>query len=142
VNFRSGKSRWPVAMMAALLALLLWFPAHAAAPAIANPKVQGDYDVLCRGVINGKIKATVSARHVHFNGTVRNEAGADVTINGKVDLVNGRFNGTVNAGGQELELTGRIDPPVDEANGNHARLVCNVKAQGDKFGRMAGARVK
>lgn len=130
--------------MAALFALLFWLPALAAQKSPeSNAKVLGDYDVLCRGVISGQIKAVVSAKHVHFNGTVKNEAGNDVPINGKVDLDGWRFKGKLNVGGQAVDVNGRVDPrdPGDDGIAR-ARLVCTVKSNTDKFGRMAGARVK
>jgi hypothetical protein len=145
VSSTSGTSRRSIALTATLLALLLWLPAQAAGPKVpeSNAKVHGDYDVLCRGVINGQIKATVSAKHVHFTGTVKNEAGADVSVNGKVDLEGWRFKGKLDVGGQAVDLNGRVDPQDTGDDGiNHARLVCTVKANAGKFGRMAGARVK
>jgi hypothetical protein len=132
-----------VAKAAALFALLFLLPALAAQKVPeSNAKVHGDYDVICRGVFNGVIKATVSARHVHFTGTVKNEAGKDVSIDGKVDLAGWRFKGKLNVGGQVVDVNGRVDPQVGGNDGiDRARLVSTVKADAGKLGRMAGARV-
>jgi hypothetical protein len=105
----------------------------------APPSTLGAYQIEFRGGISGKGNAVVTPLQVNVQALVRDSAGntANLVAPG-LPLTNGRFDGNGAMAGQQVRVSGRVDPPSDVVP--VARLSCVIVIANGERGRAIGAK--
>jgi hypothetical protein len=108
----------------------------------ARPRsVEGDYNVIIRGMFKGGGVARVGANRLSIDGDVTDLKGSNGELQFKITIKrDNHFSGPGNVLGQKAIFTGRIDTPDDnkELAIRGTRIALTFKTDDGRYGRIIG----